>query len=147
MQTQTTAQRISTQRAEDLARLASQGEKKGLRFLVFLVDHRTGAHVATSASDPSRCYQVDAERGCTCKGFDTWGRCQHHSLLLAELGRLPEPAAAPVLVCPACGGRGSDPACHGHRLAGGVITCPCDRCQGVGHVAPVITEAPARLAA
>ncbi len=53
-------------------------------------EHDTGQHVATSASDPTRCYHVDAERGCTCKGYGAWGRCQHHSLLLAELGRLGE---------------------------------------------------------
>ncbi len=82
-----TSHRIVTQRAEDLHRLADKGEKAGVRILV---DHRTGQHVATSASDPTRCYHVDAERGCTCKGYGAWGRCQHHSLLLAELGRLPE---------------------------------------------------------
>ncbi|MDP9469548.1 MAG: hypothetical protein M3Q71_02630, partial [Chloroflexota bacterium] len=111
MQTQTTiTRRIAQTTAEDLHRLAGQAEAKGVRILV---DHRTGAHVATSASDASRCYQVDAVRGCTCKGYVVWGRCQHHSLLLAELGRLPEvdPVVTGVVIvaeqpapCRACRG-------------------------------------------
>ena len=79
--------RIGIQRAEDLRRLADQGERNGVRILV---DHRTGQHVATSATDLTRCYHVDAERGCTCRGYAVWGRCQHHSLLLAELGCSPD---------------------------------------------------------
>lgn len=27
----------------------------------------------------------------TCKGFTSWGRCKHQSLLLSKLGRVPEP--------------------------------------------------------
>ena len=95
---QTIERRIATQRAEDWARLAGQGERNGVRILV---DHRSGQHVATSASDPTRCYHVDAERGCTCKGWAVWNRCQHHSLLLAQLGWLPdldpEPESEPTL--------------------------------------------------
>ena len=77
--------RLRNQRAEDLRRLADQGERRGVRILV---DHRTGQHVATSATDATKCYHVDVERGCTCKGYAYWGRCQHHSLLLAELGQI-----------------------------------------------------------
>ncbi|MDP9472778.1 MAG: hypothetical protein M3Q71_19295, partial [Chloroflexota bacterium] len=80
-----TTRRIGTQRVEDLHRLAAQGERKGVRILV---DHRTGQHVATSASDPTICYHLDVERGCTCPGYAAWQRCQHHSLLLSQLGRL-----------------------------------------------------------
>ena len=82
-----TTRRIAQTTAEDLARLAGQAERKGVRVLV---DHRTGQHVATSATDPSRCYHVDARLGCTCKGWMAWQRCMHHSLLLAQLGQLPE---------------------------------------------------------
>ncbi len=135
MQTQTTAQRISRQRAEDLARLATQGEAKGIRILV---DHRTGQHVATSASDPTRCYVVDAERGCTCKGYGAWQRCMHHSLLLAELGRLPEvepdvavdEAPAP---CRECRGAGWVRVYVGGRLSDWV-GLPCG-CQATAHAA------------
>ncbi len=104
--------RIAGQRAEDLARLAGQGARNGVRILV---DHRTGQHVATSASDPTRCYHVDAERGCSCTGYAVWGRCQHHSLLVAELGLIPdgdpepEPMVTLVIAPPVCGpcrGRG-----------------------------------------
>ena len=109
--------RISTQRAEDLRRLADRGERNGVRILV---DPRTGQHVATSASDPTRCYHVSAGGGCTCKGYGTWGRCQHHSLLLSELGQIPDEggldltdllwgdvvAFPPRRRCPWCGGEG-----------------------------------------
>lgn len=83
MVTTSVARRIVTQRTEDLARLCCKAEQEGIRILV---DHRTGQHVATSASDPTRCYHVDGD-GCTCRGFAHWGRCKHHSLLLAHPGR------------------------------------------------------------
>ncbi len=82
-----TRQRIARQTAEDHQRRANQAEREGVRILV---DARTGQHVATSASDASRCYHV-TPTGCTCRGFVFRGRCQHHSLLLAELGRIPDP--------------------------------------------------------
>jgi len=81
--------RIETQRREDLDRLARQAERAGVRILV---DRRRGQHVATSASDPAVCYLVDADAGCSCLGFTSAGKCQHHSLLLAELGLIPETA-------------------------------------------------------
>ncbi len=123
-QTQT---RIVTQKAEDLHRLADQAERKGVRLLV---DERTGQHVATSASDPTRCYHVDAERGCTCKGYGTWGRCQHHALLLAELGRIPDPEPVVIAVviepapCRSCRGEGFVRAYVGGGLSDWV-TVPC----------------------
>ncbi|MDP9355089.1 MAG: hypothetical protein M3R02_07365 [Chloroflexota bacterium] len=126
-----TTRRISTQRVEDLLRLADQGERNGIRILV---DHRTGQHVATSASDPTRCYQVDAERGCTCKGYGAWGRCQHHSLLLSELGRLPDldPVVTDVVIveapapCRACRGEGWIRAYTGGGLSDWVaVPCSC----------------------
>lgn len=81
-----TRQRIARQSAEDHQRRATQAEREGVRVMV---DARTGQHVATSASDASRCYHVTPS-GCTCRGFTYWGRCKHHSLLLAELGRIPD---------------------------------------------------------
>ncbi len=113
------ARRIATQRAEDLARLCRKAEAQGVRILV---DHRTGQHVATSASDPTRCYHVDVD-GCTCRGFAHWGRCKHHSLLLAELGQLepepPTPAAPAVIVLHVA----ETPChnCHGHGWGYGTV--------------------------
>lgn len=92
MHTATT--RIARQTAADHLRRAAQAEREGVRVLV---DHRTGQHVATSASDASRCYHVTPV-GCTCRGFTYWNRCKHHTLLLAELGGIPDPDAAPSLV-------------------------------------------------
>ncbi len=127
-----TSRRIDTQRVEDLRRLADKGEKAGVRILV---DHRTGQHVATSASDPTRCYQVDAERGCTCKGFTYWGRCSHHALLLSELGLIPDvdPVVTDVVIldeqpapCRACRGEGWIRMSTGAGLADWVaVECSC----------------------
>lgn len=86
-------QRIARQAAEDHHRRADQAEREGVRIMV---DARTGQHVTTTASDASRCYHVSTE-GCTCKGWEFWGRCRHHSLLLAELVRIPDPE--PVDLC------------------------------------------------
>ncbi len=126
------SRRIVTQKAEDLHRLANQGVKKGVRILV---DPRTGQHVATSASDPTRCYHVDVERGCTCKGYGTWQRCQHYALLLAELGRIPDPdpVVTEVVIlderptpCRSCRGEGWIRMSTGAGLADWVaIPCGC----------------------
>ncbi len=128
--------RIATQRAEDLTRLCRKAEQEGVRILV---DHRTGQHVATSASDPTRCYHVDAE-GCTCRGFAHWGRCKHHSLLLVELGQLePEPPtpAAPAMIvlrvaeapCHSCKGHGQ---VRAENRTGRIEVMTCWMCDGTG---------------
>ncbi len=123
-----TQSRIVTQRAEDLHRLAGQAEAKGVRILV---DHRTGQHVATSASDPTRCYQVDAERGCTCKGYAVWQRCQHHSLLLSQLGLIPDVEDVVIVEAPApcrsCRGSGFVRMTTGPGLADWQMA-PCTKC-------------------
>ncbi len=131
------ARRIATQRVEDLARLCRKAEQEGV---CILVDHRIGQHVATSASDPTRCYLVDVE-GCTCRGFAHWGRCKHHSLLLAELGRLeepepPTPATPAVIVlhaaevpCHSCNGHGQVRAENFH---GRIEVMTCWMCDGTG---------------
>jgi hypothetical protein len=131
--------RIAQTSAEDLRRLADQADRKGVHLLV---DHRTGQHVATSASDPTRCYLVDAERGCSCKGYGAWGRCQHHSLLLAELGLIPdvEPVVADIVVldeqpapCRSCRGEGVKRAYVGGGLSDWIMV-PCG-CRAVAPAA------------
>lgn len=87
-----TTARVARQTAEDHQRRAAQAEHEGVRILV---DYRTSQHVALSASDATRCYHVDTG-GCSCRGFMFRGRSKHHSLLLAELGRIED--AAPSLV-------------------------------------------------
>ena len=86
--------RIASQHADDLRRLAAQAERSGVRVLV---DHTTGMHVATSATDASACYTVSVVNGCTCRGFTFWNRCSHHSLLLAQLGLLPDQDPPPAM--------------------------------------------------
>ncbi len=138
-----TQRRVNVQRSEDLARLADQGERKGIRILLTA----DGAHFATSASTPTMLHRV-SEQGCDCRGYQAWHRCMHHSLLLSQLGRIPDPeptvnvtevvildaqpAPASVGSCSMCGGRGIDPDCAGHPVAGMTIHCPCYQCQGAG---------------
>ncbi len=81
-----TSRRISTQRVEDLHRLANQAEQKGVEILLTT----DGEHFATSTSTPTLLHRV-SERGCDCKGFASWGRCSHHALLLSQLGLIPDP--------------------------------------------------------
>ncbi|HEV2107656.1 MAG TPA: hypothetical protein VGR16_05290 [Thermomicrobiales bacterium] len=128
----TTERRIVRHRVEDLTRLADQGERKGVRILL----SPAGQHIATSASDPTRCYRVDLN-GCECKGFAFWGRCQHHSLFLAELGRLdPEPtppAAALTVQCESCSGRGYRRWSIGGGLSDWEVA-PCRACGSTGEL-------------
>src|SRR5215210_7716078 len=70
----------------DLSRLADLAEERGIRILVEPI---SGEHFATSATDPTILYKVTGF-SCTCKGFMHWERCTHHSLLLVQLGWLPD---------------------------------------------------------
>ncbi len=125
-----TARRISTQRMEDLLRLAAQGERKGIKILLT----EDGAHFATSASDKTRLHRV-SPADCDCRGYQAWHRCMHHSLLLSQLGLIPdpEPAVTEVVVldeqpasCRSCKGEGFVRAYFGGRLSDWVaIPCSC----------------------
>ncbi len=123
----------------DLWRLADQARTNGVRLLS---EGLSGERFATSATDPSTVYRLTAY-SCTCMGFCHTGRCQHHALLLAELGWLPdlEPVPAAVATCPTCGGCGIDPACAGHPVAGMTVHCPCDACDGAGTVTVAVVLA------
>ncbi len=86
--------------ASDRWRLADRGRSNGVLILRECV---SGARYATSATQPGTIYYLTAY-SCTCPGFVAHQRCQHHSLLLAELGWLPDdedetdsvPAATPA---------------------------------------------------
>ncbi|MDP9357337.1 MAG: hypothetical protein M3R02_19020 [Chloroflexota bacterium] len=138
MQTQTRRPVRPTTPA-DLWRLADQARTNGVQLFT---EAATGARFATSATEPGTVYYVTG-MSCTCRGFTHHQRCQHHSLLLAELGWLPDPAPAPALVgsCSMCGGRGIDPDCAGHPVAGMVVHCPCPRCQGTGTASVAVVMA------
>ena len=128
MDTETRAQ---TQRAEDLWRLCRQAEEKGIEILLTA----DGEMFATSHTNGALLHRV-TERGCDCRGFTYWQRCSHHSLLLAQLGMLPDVRPA-LATCSVCEGSGFDPECSGHRVAGGTVSCPCYGCAGHGTVVPV----------
>ncbi len=126
----TTQARATTQRLEDLRRLADQGEQRGIRILVTA----DGEHFATSCSNPTTLHRV-SRQGCDCKGFAYWGRCSHHSLLLSELGLIPDPdpVVTDVVIldeqpapCRACRGEGFTRAYIGGRLSDWVaVACTC----------------------
>jgi len=85
-QQQASTRRVRPTTPANLWRLAEQGEQNGVRILTECV---SGERFATSASEPGTVYRLTAHT-CTCKGFAYHGRCQHHSLLLAQLGWLPD---------------------------------------------------------
>ncbi len=102
----------------DFWRLAEEAERRGIRILVEPI---SGEHFATSSSRANVLYRLTGF-SCTCKGFLHWQRCTHHSLLLAQLGWLPDPEPEPDPVPPA-------PA-----LAAGEERAPCSDCDGTGRV-------------
>ncbi len=77
------AKRITRQSAENLRRLANQGEEAGVRILL---DYKHGQHIATCPADPTACHLVDASFGCSCRVYQQFARCQHYGLLLSQLG-------------------------------------------------------------
>ena len=95
MKTTAITSRIATQHAEMLHRLADRADRAGVRILV---EPARGEHFATDPAAPARLYRVDAD-ACSCRRFRVWGRCPHHALLLAELGRIPDPVS--VVASPA----------------------------------------------
>jgi len=89
--TTATEARIAIQRIEDLHRLADQAVRNGVRILAT----RDGAHFATSDTDPTRLHVVTPD-GCDCNRVRWFGRCQHHALLLAELGLIEDAGHAHI---------------------------------------------------
>ncbi len=116
--------RATMQKAEDLLRLADQGERNGIRILVEPI---SGQHFATSATSPIL-YRVSGA-GCSCRGYQTWQRCQHFGLFLSEMGWIPDIAETVVEERPPCrcGGEGFVKSFVGGGL-GDWIATPCS-CQ------------------
>ena len=129
--------------ARDFWRLAEEAERRGIRVLVEPI---SGEHFATSATDPTRLYRVTGF-SCTCKGYIAWQRCTHYSLLLAELGWLPDPEPDPTPPAPAAPPAAAAPVpCPGCDAAGRVLAyygpedgpdwAACGLCGGEGEVDP-----------
>ena len=102
----------------DFWRLAEEAEQRGIQILVEPI---SGEHFATSGSKANILYRLTGF-SCTCKGFLRWQRCTHHSLLLAQLGWLPDPEPEP------------DPAPPTPVLTAAMRTEPCPDCDGAGRV-------------
>ncbi len=102
----------------DFWRLAEEAEQRGIRILVEPI---SGEHFATSGSKADILYRLTGF-SCTCKGYMRWQRCTHHSLLLAQLGWLPDPEPHP------------DPAPPAPALTAAVTTERCPDCDGTGKV-------------
>ncbi|MDP9359417.1 MAG: hypothetical protein M3R02_29855 [Chloroflexota bacterium] len=128
-------QSITTRRpvetlAEKWRRLARQAEESGIEILRVSATGETFASSATLVGELHR-VSVDA---CDCMGHERWGRCSHRAWLLATLGQLPALTSEPAATCTTCTGRGVDPDCTGHAVAGMTIHCPCYACDGAGTV-------------
>src|SRR5215218_4740429 len=113
-QQQASTRRVRPTTPANLWRLAEQGEQNGVRILTECV---SGERFATSASEPGTVYRLTAH-GCSCKGFAYHGRCQHHSLLLAQLGWLPDVDPEPEPPAPAALARRSTIRRYVRDLAG-----------------------------
>ncbi len=146
-----TARRSVETLAEKWHRLARLAVEQGV---TLLTETGSGERFALSVSRPGEIHRLTPDGSgfiCSCEGFLRWARCKHAAALLAELGRLPavEPTPASVATCPTCGGRGIDPACTGHPVAGMTIHCACYGCDGAGtvSVSVVLAEQPTHVAA
>ncbi len=130
----------TTAAPRDFWRLAEEAERRGIRILIEPI---SGEHFATSSTQDNVLYRL-THYSCTCKGFLHWQRCTHHSLLLAQLGWLPDPEPepdpspaaptlpVPALPCPDCDGTGRVVAYHGPDDEQGEIDC--GTCGGAGEV-------------
>ncbi len=127
----------------DFWRLAEEAERRGIRILVEPISNE---HFATSASKANTLYRL-THYSCTCKGFLTWQRCTHHSLLLAQLGWLPDPEQEPdpspaspalpvpeLVPCPMCDATGQVVAFFGPEDEPGETDCGL--CGGAGEIEP-----------
>ena len=92
---------------ETLTRMADEAERDGVTILRIA---STGQHIAVPARKGATCHLVSPDR-CSCRYHRVWGRCDHHALLLSQLGRIPD---APRDLLPAAAVR--EPAPHLRRV-------------------------------
>lgn len=124
----------ATPATDPLHRLAEAARDRGVRILR---EATSGEYYATSGSDPELCYRVTGY-SCSCPGFLRWNRCGHHSLLLLQLGWLPDddPDPAPpagsvrasTIPCSVCNGRGIEHPFGDH------LAVVCLTCSGTGQL-------------
>ncbi len=121
----------------DYHRLAALGRQRGLR----LFEPAPGHWFCTSASAPLALHTLTGFT-CDCAGFAHHARCSHHSLLLAELGWLPDPeppaAIAETVRCRTCLGDGYVKIMTGGHVSDW-IPGSCHRCKTTGQVPVQLT--------
>lgn len=74
--------------AEHMQRLVKAAESAGIRIVI---TRKTERQIAIDPLSPWA-YEVSRE-GCTCARYGIRGNCEHHALLMAELGLLDNPEA------------------------------------------------------
>src|SRR5262245_17745392 len=84
--------KVGETRDQAVHRLARKAEKEGVKVFVY---PRTGEYYANSVSSPGELHRVTLV-SCDCQGFLYFGRCKHHSALLAELDELPPLEPTPI---------------------------------------------------
>ncbi len=130
---------LDTVAIQEHSQRAGKARREGVKLYR---DNVTGAHYATSVSQPGKWHYVTL-LSCDCVGFVNHGHCKHHSALvmaklLQETGQTPEPTELPVATAPEpcrqCDGRGywikAKQVGRG-QFTRDDITCP--HCHGRGH--------------
>jgi hypothetical protein len=72
--------------AEAMHRLVKIAESGGVRIVI---TRKTERHIAIELRSPWA-YEV-SRQGCECARFGIFGRCEHHALLLTEMGEIEDP--------------------------------------------------------
>lgn len=134
---------LDTAEIEAHATRAGKARREGVKLYR---DNQTGAHYATSVSQPGRWHYVTL-LSCDCVGFVNHGHCKHHSaLVIAHLlqdgGPDPETDAG---LCPTCHGAGTVESKRSRWVGGGKLgyrhewslDVTCEACAGTGDRAPM----------
>jgi hypothetical protein len=74
--------------ADELHTLLKTAESAGIRIVI---TRKAERHIAIDPLSPCA-YEV-SRKGCECARFGITGKCEHHALLMSELGEIEDPGA------------------------------------------------------